>query len=466
MNPARLVFPALRWSVETGFQHEMAAARAALEWGAGGFILFGGTTDAVRDLTATLRREAGRPLLIAADLERGVGQQVRGLADLPPPLALSAIHDPALIRGAGLLTGLQARSVGINWVLAPVADLDLEPENPIVQSRAFGDDPARVSDAVADWVAGCEAAGALACAKHFPGHGRTRTDSHDVCPVVSGTREELEAMDLRPFRAAIGAGVSSIMTAHVAYPALDPSGTPATFSRPILTILRDRLRFTGLIVSDALMMEGARTEAAADALRAGVDLLLYPDDPEAVAAQLASLVEQDEKLGARVTESEARYQRVVSHLDPDRPEVEDQPGSARALFDRLLDLPLHRGEIPSLRAPVELVVIDDDLGQRYPVSSPGDEVARELGRLGVATGPGGSRVLLVLSEPRASKGRAALGGTTMERLAAVGQVDLVVVFGHPRIAEQVAGDVPILLAWHRQSAMQHAVARWIRSRVG
>ncbi|MEK6597455.1 MAG: glycoside hydrolase family 3 N-terminal domain-containing protein, partial [Gemmatimonadota bacterium] len=191
MNPARLVFPALRWTAETGFQHEMAVARAALEWGAGGFILFGGTTDAVRELTTTLRREAGRPLLIAADLERGAGQQVRGLADLPPPLALSAIHDPAVIRGAGLLTGLQARSVGINWVLAPVADLDLEPENPIVQSRAFGDDPAQVSNAVADWIAGCEASGVLACAKHFPGHGRTRTDSHDVCPVVTGAREEL-----------------------------------------------------------------------------------------------------------------------------------------------------------------------------------------------------------------------------------------------------------------------------------
>ena len=124
--PGCLVFPALRWREETGFGHEDAAIEAALRFGAGGFILFGGTADGVAELTGRLRRTAGRPLLFAADLERGPGQQVRGLDELPPPRALASLGEPAVIRGAGVLTAVEALSVGINWVLAPVADLDVE----------------------------------------------------------------------------------------------------------------------------------------------------------------------------------------------------------------------------------------------------------------------------------------------------------------------------------------------------
>lgn len=466
MIPGRLIFPALRWSAETGFAHEEAAWRAALEWGAGGFILFGGTIESVAGLTRQLEAAAGRRLLIASDLERGAGQQVRGLADLPPPAALAALDDPAVVRGAGLLTGLQARSVGINWVLAPVADLDLEPDNPIVQTRAFGDQPAAVASAVADWIAGCEAAGALACAKHFPGHGRTATDSHDVQPEVSVAAELLRREDLAPFRMAVETGVSTIMTAHVAFPSLDPSGRAATFSPTILDLLRRELGFQGLIVTDALMMEGARATAAADAIRAGVDLLLYPDDPDAVAAELARRVAEDAAFARRVEESLARYDRAVAGLDDDRPTVEPEPGSAAALFDRLLALPPARGAAPSLRTPLELVVLDDDLGGRYPVASPGDQVAAELTRRGVALGPGGSRVVLVLGEPRASKGRAGLGPELHDQLAReVATAALTVVFGHPRIAATVPGAGPVLLAWHRQPAMQRAVARWLEGRL-
>ena len=288
MNAGRLVFPALRWKEESGFSHERGASERALGYGAGGFILFGGTPEGVGEETDRLVREAGRPLLFASDLERGAGQQVRGFSELPPPRALASLHDPAVLRGAGILTAVEALSVGINWVLAPVADLDCEPDNPIVQTRAFGEEPEAVAASVTAGIVGCEAAGAMACAKHFPGHGRTRSDSHLGLPVVDASAEALEA-DLLPFQAAVGAGVSSVMTAHVAYPALDPSRSPATFSKPILDLLRHRFGFNGLIVSDALMMEGAREgrsqgEIGLDALRAGVDLLLYPDEPGVVAA--------------------------------------------------------------------------------------------------------------------------------------------------------------------------------------
>ena len=140
---------------------------------------------------------------------------------------------------------MRRASVGINWVLAPVADLDVEPANPIVQTRSFGGDPERSPRPVGAWVSGCQAAGALASVKHFPGHGRTSTDSHDGLPVVAADSATLRETDLLPFRRAIAAGVGSVMTCHVAFPALDPSGVPATLSSPILHRLRDDSRSAG-----------------------------------------------------------------------------------------------------------------------------------------------------------------------------------------------------------------------------
>ncbi|HTC25286.1 MAG TPA: glycoside hydrolase family 3 N-terminal domain-containing protein, partial [Gemmatimonadales bacterium] len=256
MNPGRLILPALRARSDGSFAHEEETIRAGLGVGAGGFIIFGGNVDTVRTLTADLARRAGRPLLIASDLERGAGQQIEGLTELPPPAALASLDDLDAIRWAGALTAAEALSVGINWVFAPVADLDVLPTNPIVQTRAFGADPEAVAACVRAWVEGCQSPGALACAKHYPGHGRTAIDSHVALPVVAEDEATLRAWDERPFAGALDADVASVMTAHVAYPALDPSGAPATLSQPILARLRT-LGFGGIIVTDALIMEGA-----------------------------------------------------------------------------------------------------------------------------------------------------------------------------------------------------------------
>jgi beta-glucosidase len=470
VNPGSLVLPALRWREDGDFAHEAPVIEAALRFGAGGFIVFGGTEASVRRLTSELRAAAGRPLLIASDLERGAGQQVRGLAELPTPLALAALDDLAVVRGAGALTAAQALSVGINWVFAPVADLDLEPDNPIVQTRAFGDDPARVATLVAEWIIGCEAMGALSCAKHWPGHGRTRTDSHDVLPVVDAPAELLRRTDMLPFRAAVDVGVSSIMTAHVAYPSLDPTRTPATLSAPILSILRDELGFQGTIVSDAMIMEGAlggRTEGAAAiaAVRAGIDLLLYPTDPAAVAHALDAAAGQDPELRARIDASLARYESALRQA-PDGPIAADgESGSAPAAADWLLSLPLLRGTAPRLRMPLELVLVDDDQGGRWP-AVPADHVAEVLRARGVTLGPGGSRVVLAFASPRASKGRAGFGPESLSRLDASRDADLAVLFGHPRLAAELPEAMPVALAWHRQRLMQAAVARWLSGRIG
>jgi beta-glucosidase len=483
MTHARLVFPAIRWSVGSGFAAEEPAIAQALDLGVGGFIIFGGPADAVAALTADLERRAGRPLLFGSDLERGAGQQFDGLTQLPPPGALAALGDLDAIRQAAAITAAEARSVGVDWVFAPVADLDVLPDNPIVQSRAFGADPGAVSAAVAAWIESAQAGGALACVKHYPGHGRTHTDSHAGVPVVDAPQAVLEDNDLRPFAAAFAAGVASVMTAHVAYPALDPSGRPATFSAPILSALRTRHGFGGLIVTDALIMEGARGErgpgrAAVDALSAGADLLLYPPDTPAVVASLDEAIGSGELDRARVQEALGRYDAALSRVvatrtSGRRPANADEPRNhelaAHAIADRVVaagapDAPLQ------LSAPLTLELVDDDQGGPYP-PGPNGVLADTLGALGVTVGRSGataggsgSRIVAVFAEPRAWKGRAGLSDAAHRRIAELAaDAALIVLFAHPRVAAELSVRIPILVAWHRLPLMQAAAARWIAS---
>lgn len=470
MNPGRLVIPALRAGPDGSFTHEAEAIRAALDVGAGGFIIFGGTVDSVRTLTTDLVRRAARPLLLASDLERGPGQQVEGLTELPPPAALAWLDEPDVIRWSGALTGAEARSVGINWVFAPVADLDVLPTNPIVQTRAFGADPGGVAACVRDWIAGCQAH-ALACVKHYPGHGRTAVDSHVALPSVTDDEAVLRREDERPFAEAVTAGVASVMTAHVAYPALDASGLPATLSAPILARLRRKLGFAGIVVTDALVMEGAlsgqsESGAAVRALAAGVDVLLYPADAARVCASVRDAARSGALSAERLADAERRYDAALARANQPPGRVTGGPyESAGHLADGLIDRGLVRGAMRGLKRPITLTVADDDLGGPYP-PSPSDHLATWLGDRGLL-GSGGSRAVLVFAEPRAWKGRGGLGSEVRDLLAREApSADLIVLFGHPRLAEEIPGGRPLLLAWHRQRLMQEAVGRWMVARAG
>jgi beta-glucosidase len=468
--PARLILPALRSEALSGFGHEAGRIADALEIGVGGFIIFGGTAETVRRLTADLLRRAGRPLLLAADLERGAGQQISGLTEFPPPRALASLGDPAVVRWAASVTAQEARAVGINWIFAPVADLDILPDNPIVQTRAFGEDPNLVATCVRHWIEGCQSAGALACAKHYPGHGRTTVDSHIALPVVEAPAAALRSADLLPFTVAIESGVASIMTAHVAYPTLDDSNLPATLSRKLLGELRSKSRYDGLVVTDALIMDGAlsgrrESDAAVQAVQAGADLLLYPNDPRRVRDALDAALASGNLARARLDESLDRYERALAAASAATPPVTRGPyESSEALADALLKQGMARGSPPTLVGPLDLVVVDDDIGGPYP-PSPSDYVHRALGPEWIGRYSGGSRVVLVFAEPRAWKGRSGLAEASREALAhhAVG-ADLIVLFGHPRLLSEMPGRPPVLLAWHRQRLMQQAVARWLSGR--
>jgi len=471
-DPGRLILPALRANAEGGFGHEAARIADALDLGVGGFIIFGGTIESVRRLTTDLLRRAGRPMLIASDLERGAGQQVAGLTQFPPPLALASLEDAAVVRWAGAVTAQEARAVGINWVFAPVGDLDVLPDNPIVQTRAFGGDPDRVASLVRSWIEGCQDAGALACAKHFPGHGRTTVDSHIALPVVTDTAGTLRESDLLPFAIAVETGVASVMTAHVAYPSLDPEGLPATISRPIIAELRDRLGFDGLVVTDALIMDGAlmgrrESDAAVEAIQAGADLLLYPNDARRVRDALQQALGSGALSPARLAESVRRYERaLVAATGPTPPVTRGPFESADALADALLAQGMLRGAAPKLQGPLDLMVVDDDLGGPY-APGPSDWTHKLLGAERVGRYEGGSRVVLAFAEPRAWKGRSGFGPESRDALANVApNADLIVLFGHPRLLPELPSDAPVLLAWHRQRLMQEAVGRWLGGRLG
>lgn len=474
MRIGRLLLPAVRWDAATGYRDAWPAIDAALDAGVGGFILFGGEAGAVRELTDELHRRAPHPLLVASDLERGAGQQFRGATPLPPAAALGALDEEETTRRAGELTAREARALGVNWIYAPVADVDLEPENPIIGTRAFGTDPAQVGRMVGAWVRGCAEGGALSCVKHFPGHGRTLGDSHIERPSVAASAEALEE-DLRPFRDAIRAGTDSMMTAHVSYPALDPSALPATLSAPILGgLLRNELRFEGMIVTDALIMEGFIEDldegaAAVLAMNAGCDVLLYPQDLGGVIRALEEAIEAGTLAAARVTQAIGRIaeaaERVAGRTDAGWGRDEDMRW-ALATAERTLQV--IRGDPRLPDGPIRIEEVEDDLGGPFP-PYPRTAFPAALRRAGATISESGSPLIVVYSDIRAWKGRPGLSETARNRVRELlaGDPDTtVLLFSHPRLASEIPEARHLLAAWGGEALMQEAAVARLTGRTG
>jgi beta-glucosidase len=320
-----------------------AELQRLLEAGVGGVILLGGSAEEVRLRCSQLQAWAQQPLLLCADVEEGVGQRFEGASWLVPPLALGRLHgrDPAratqLAERYGRCCGRQARLLGLNWVLGPVCDVNNNPANPVINVRAWGETAESAGALAAAFVRGCQSEGVLACAKHFPGHGDTSSDSHLELPVIPHSRERLEAVELPPFRAAIAADVASVMTAHLQLQALDPL-KPSTLSAAVLSdLLRRDLGFGGLVVTDALVMEAITRhygagEAAVLAFEAGADLILMPADADAALVGLEEAVESGRISGERLQASIERRGQALARCKP------EQAVTTRELLDQLRQL--------------------------------------------------------------------------------------------------------------------------------
>jgi len=277
----------------------------ALEWvrkyHVGGFVLAGGIVTDIALMTNALQRESKIPLLINGDLEGGLWfnhpyRWQRGRApelpkfiggggtSLPSLMAIGATGNLRYAYEFGRITGEEARAVGIHWTNSPVADVNINPNNPIINTRSFGENPIEVAKMVEAYVRGAQSAGLMATVKHFPGHGDTHEDTHMKLPLLPFDRARLDSVEFVPFKAGIRAGVKAVMTAHIALPKVDPEKRPSTLSPVMITeILRGSLGFNGIVVTDGMTMQGvtdnnAPDEAAIKAIEAGVDVILVPED--------------------------------------------------------------------------------------------------------------------------------------------------------------------------------------------
>ncbi len=328
----------------------------------GGVVMSLGSPIEVAEKLNALQRLAPLPLLVASDVEPGLGRLEGGIfapgllaagnaTVLPSNMAIGATRDVDAARAAGRITGLESRAVGIHVAFAPTVDVNNNPRNPVINVRAFGEEPRAVAALSAAFIEGVQSAGVLATAKHFPGHGDTEVDSHLALPIIKVDRARLNAVELVPFRAAIASGVAAVMSAHIALPAISGDSTPATLVPGILTeLLRDSLGFQGLIVTDAMDMRGIGAgygieTSAVRAVKAGADILLMPPDvPRAINAVVAAVQSgeiPEERIAAsvrRILEAKLRsgaIQRPLVPLDSLRATV----GSAqhRALAQTIAD---------------------------------------------------------------------------------------------------------------------------------
>ncbi|WP_369195513.1 glycoside hydrolase family 3 protein [Streptomyces djakartensis] len=385
---------------------------------------------------ASLGLPRGLPVLVSTDQEHGIVARVGEPATLfPGAMAVGAAGTRSDARTLGRIAGRELRAMGIRQDYSPVADVNVNPANPVIGVRSFGADPQAVAALVAAEVAGYQGSGVAATAKHFPGHGDTNVDSHTGFPTITHSRELWEKLDAPPFRAAIAAGIDSIMTAHLMVPALDDSGDPATLSRPILTgILRERLGYDGVVVTDSLGMEGVRTKygdarVPVLALKAGVDQLLNPPDLDLAWNAVLNAVREGELTEERLDRSVLRILRLKAKLGLFREpyvrlgDVDRAVGtrSHRAAADRIAErsttLLVNEGRLLPLsrrRHPEVLVVGADPASPSGTTGPPTGVLAGALSELG-------------FTATALSTGTAPPAATIAKAVAAARDVDAVVV---------------------------------------
>ena len=360
--------------------------------GVGGVILVGGSAGDLMLRSHILQSHAKFPLLIAADVEEGVGQRFAGATWFAPPMALSTIAQNDLAKAKeyaqqmGSAIARESLAVGLNWVLAPVVDVNNNPDNPVINVRSFGETPELVSELTSSFIEGAQQWPVLTCAKHFPGHGDTSVDSHLELPVLPHSAERLSEIELPPFISAIAAGVDSVMSAHLLIQCWD-ADRPATLSKKILTgQLRQTLGFEGLIVTDALVMGAiakryGATEAPILALEAGADILLMPVDPKAAIQGICEAVKNGRVSAERIRTSVERIwqlkQKVSQKVVGDECSVHSltqlaTPAIMSTNADILTNSQKVGGPLPLQPNPNQagkklsnLIVVDDVLRARY-----------------------------------------------------------------------------------------------------
>ena len=462
--------------------------------GVGGVILVGGSAAELAVRSHQLQSWAKFPLLLAADIEEGVGQRFSGATWFGPPMAIAEIatHDAGkadrYAEQMGSVTAIEARAIGLNWILAPVVDVNNNPDNPVINVRAFGETSEIVGKLASAFIRGALGHPVLTTAKHFPGHGDTAVDSHLELPVLPHSPARLAAVELPPFVEAITAGVDAVMSAHLLIPAWDAE-FPATLSRKILIgKLREELRFDGLIVTDALVMGAiankyGANEAAVLAAEAGADVLLMPLDPEAAILAVCEAVTQGRIAISQIKESVKRIWEAkikVGLLIKEKEKAADSmsinsidlsllanPEARATAGDILRDSLKFGGSLPLVaKKPSEnqflrnLIVVDDVLGCEFlgkhtPAIVLPEQFGYELQLIDDRTGaiahnaagaenfsPTLLQIFIRGNCFRGSAGLTEAAQNWFKKLLRTGELQAVVIYGSPYVLEQFLPHLP------------------------
>ncbi len=445
--------------------------------GVAGFIIFGGKIEQVRRGIGRLQEEAELPLLIAADLEQGLGQQLEGGTHLPTAMALAkAVQkgprhnggrgktalDLPLLKKAFKVLADEARYAGINAVLAPVLDINTNPKNPIICTRAFGEDEKTVSFFGCEMINALQHYGIAACGKHFPGHGDTGVDSHIRLPVIDRGLNALKRNELKPFVRAVECGVKIIMLGHLSVPAIEPAGIPVSLSERAVRYLRRQMKFQGIILTDAMTMGGlgrySEERASLMALRAGVDLLLHPSDADRIAAYLRKKKAEFDSDRLEIFRRSLAAGRPSTHPDFDKNRLLSDLLAARAIKISGRFAPRGRPYVIILNeeADERCRVFARRLRERVPAMKSriflrGEEVR------GASIPEGSSPIVAVFSETKAWKGGAT--GWLYRQIARLeGRAELFVSFGSPYLFEKIKVTPKMFVYWDHPSAQAAAAA--------
>ena len=448
-----------------------------------------GTEAEVRKLTSDLREIMGPSCLIGIDQEGGSVVRATFLPQAPAAMALGAVDDEALCEEVGAAVARGLRSLGINWNFAPVLDVNNNPGNPVIAERSFSEDPDAVARLAGAWMRGSLREGVACCVKHFPGHGDTNVDSHHALPTVDKSIAELEALELRPFRALAHAkgdtpAAPAVMTAHIVYPQIDPEH-PATLSRAILTgLLRESIGYDGVVITDALFMKAIYEKyghalGAVMALQAGADMPLAQgnlDEQSAAVKAIEAALQQGHLLPADVKRSEARLVELATRYpvsprayDPVQRDADDQ--LMRAAWARGLtafDGAGRKAQPPALNAPIRVVTQDSvECDGVSEAGLPADRVVElfaaftdvqfvrmpDLRRIDAATFPQDGRFNVLVSNHR----------TRFDAAAATARPDLHLALWNPFQLFDIAA--PAVVTWGYADGALAAVQAWLEGRM-
>src|SRR5712691_1199740 len=388
------------------------------------------------ELLNRLQKESKLPLIFAADFERGVSMRLYGTTIFPHPMAFGAAGKPEYAENFGRITAQEARAIGVQWNFFPVADVNSNPANPIINTRSFGEDPEQVGDLLAAYIRGAHAGGMLTTAKHFPGHGDTDTDSHLGVARVNGDVAHLQTVELPPFKKAIEGGVDSVMVAHVTVPALEPDpNRVATTSHAVVTdLLKKQLGFKGIVVTDALDMAGLTRlyannigRAAVDAFKAGNDLLLIPADLDASYKAVLEAAESGEIPRAQLDASVLKLLKAKASLALQKARLVN--------LDALSDV-VGKPENVALGQQIsdDAVTLVRDNGKLLPLKQSGT-VQTGLPYQQVEEARNGTVVVVLSEDVRTDVGR------VLERAIKVRVPDANVIYVDPRIAAAMSADI-------------------------